>query len=293
MIVRDNIEKVWLIEDNKLIKANKIVSKVDYQGQEFAVIKTERDSHSQEMLIKDNNNEYWKMNIVGIEFEHFINAVLDPTIIESTVYCKNVMERLSKMNLKNFFYDKVKNSRYFNMCELKYISIHYPEIYKKAKMCRETIIQMNRQKSEVDKKRIENEQKAKVEEVNNKFEIDVERIKTQIRYNKNVESQELKYYKDSNYENGLTTQNCFLYLAKQYGINIPLATQRFINNRLVGYDFATGNYSYRVTTNKRSSTKIHEYMREIFKGVNDEFEKQVETLKQKLVRVRGKDSKWK
>ena len=74
MIVRDNIEKVWLIEDNKLIKANKIVSKVDYQGQEFAVIKTERDSHSQEMLIKDNNNEYWKMNIVGIEFEHFIKV---------------------------------------------------------------------------------------------------------------------------------------------------------------------------------------------------------------------------
>ena len=40
MVVRDNIEKVWIIEDNKLIKANKIVSKVDYQGQEFAVLKT-------------------------------------------------------------------------------------------------------------------------------------------------------------------------------------------------------------------------------------------------------------
>ena len=104
MVVRDNIEKVWIIEDNKLIKANKIVSKVDYQGQEFAVLKTERDERFQEMLIKDKNNEYWKMNIAGIEFEHFINAVLDQTLVESTVYCRNVMEKLSKINLKDFFY---------------------------------------------------------------------------------------------------------------------------------------------------------------------------------------------
>ena len=287
MIVQDNIEKVWLIEDNKLKKANKIVSKVNYQGQEFAVLKTERDEEFQEMLIKDKNNEYWKMNIAGIEFKHFINAVLDPTLIESSVYCKNVMEKLSKINLKDFFYKKVENGRYFNMCELKYVSIYYPEIYEKAKVCRETIIQKNRQESEANKKRIENEQKAKVEKVNNKFESDIEKIKTQIRYNKNVESQDLEYYKDNNYENGLTTQNCFLYLAKRYGIKIPLATQGFINNRLVDYDFATGNYSYRVTTNKRSSTKIHEYMRDIFKGVNDEFNRQVASLEQQIARIKG------
>ena len=154
MVVRDNIEKVWIIEDNKLIKANKIVSKVDYQGQEFAVLKTERDERFQEMLIKDKNNEYWKMNIAGIEFEHFINAVLDQTLVESTVYCRNVMEKLSKINLKDFFYKKVENGRYFNMCELKYVSIYYPEIYEKAKVCRETIIQKNRQESEANKKRI-------------------------------------------------------------------------------------------------------------------------------------------
>ncbi len=287
MIVQDNIEKVWLIEDNKLIKANKIVSKVDYQGQEIAVLKTERDNHSQEMLIKDKNNEYWKMNIVGIEFEHFINAVLDSNIIESTVYCKRAMEKLSKINLKDFFYKKVKNGRYFNMCELKYVSVYYPEIYERAKVCRETIIQKNRQESEENKKRIEDEKREKVERVNEKFESDVEKIKTQIRYSKNVASQDLEYYKDNNYENGLTTQNCFLYLAKRYSIKIPLATQGFINNRLVDYDFATGNYSYKVTTNKRSSTKVHEYMQDIFKGVNDEFDKQVETLKQQIVEIKG------
>ena len=287
MIIRDNIEKVWLIEDNKLIKANKIVSKVDYKGQEFAVLKIERDKKFQEMLVKDKNNEYWKMNIAEIKFEHFINAVLDPTLIESTVYCKNIMYNLSKINLKDFFYKKVENSRYFNLCELKYVSIYYPEIYEKAKVCRETIIQKNRQEIEANKKTIEDEQKAKVEKVNNKFESNVEKIKTQIRYNKNVESQNIEYYKDNNYEKGLTTQNCFLYLAKQYGIKIPLATQGFINNRLVSYDFATGNYSYRVTTNKRSSTKIHQYMQDIFKGVNDEFSRQVSSLEKQITRIKG------
>lgn len=74
------------------------------------------------------------------------------------------------------------------MCELKYVSIYYPEIYEKAKVCRETIIQKNIQESEA---------------------------------------------------------------------------------------------------NKKSSTKIHEYMRKILKCVNDEFDKQVATLKQQILGTKG------
>ena len=111
MVVRDNIEKVWIIEDNKLIKANKIVSKVDYQGQEFAVLKTERDERFQEMLIKDKNNEYWKMNIAGIEFNKFISVSLDNTLTQNKEYCDRVIEKLSTFDLKEFFTKKIERKK--------------------------------------------------------------------------------------------------------------------------------------------------------------------------------------
>jgi len=79
-------------------------------------------------------------------------------------------------------------------------------------------------------------------------------------------------------------------LAKQYGIEIPLATQGFINNRLVKYNFRTGAFSFYASSNKRASTKMHEYMREIHKKVQEEFDKSVNDLKLKLGMFRSEDN---
>ena len=45
MIEKNNIEKVWFIENNQLINSNKIVSKIQYRGKEIAVLKQDRHSN--------------------------------------------------------------------------------------------------------------------------------------------------------------------------------------------------------------------------------------------------------
>lgn len=54
-----------------------------------------------------------------------------------------------------------------------------------------------------------------------------------------VSVEDFEFYKDDKYS-GRTIQNNILYLAKLYGIKIPLATQGFINNRLKSYNFKQG-----------------------------------------------------
>lgn len=271
MIVKDSIEKVWLIDRNELKKANKIVSSVDYKGKEFAVLKTERDDSSQELLIKDANNEYWAMNFANIEFEHFINVVLDPTIIESRVYCDKVIEKLNEIDLKKVFAKRIEKEQYFNKCELKYISKYYPELYEGAVNSRKKVQERYRQRNEEYARQAEIEKKEKLEKVTGTFEEKLEEIKNKIQLGERVKSEKLQFYKDNEYVNGITEQNCFLYLAKQYGINIPLATQGFINNKLVDYDFGNGNCRFQVVNgNRKGSDKIHEYFEQIYQKVVEE-----------------------
>ena len=56
MIEQNNIETVWLIKNNELKKSNKIVSKINYNGTEVAVLKQEKDEYNSELLFKDKNN---------------------------------------------------------------------------------------------------------------------------------------------------------------------------------------------------------------------------------------------
>lgn len=289
MVVKNEIAKVWLIENNKLQHTNKVISKIDYKGTEIAVLKTEINNEYlslQELLIKDENNEYWKINAIGVNFKHFINASIDNTLVESREYCESFMRALSKVDLKEVFTKKVEQKRYFNLCELQYISKHYPEIYDDALICRNNIKEKNEEQSRKEMLDAKLKREEKVKKINEEFEKKLEEIKLKIRIGKCVETEYLQFYKDNNYDNGITTQNCFLYLAKQYGIKIPLATQGFINNRLVDYDFTTGNYSYKIlNNNKRTSTKINEYLGDIYKKVNEEFQKQTLELKEKIKRV--------
>ena len=43
MIEKNKIENVWFIDDNELKNANKIVTKINYKGQEIVVLKSEKE----------------------------------------------------------------------------------------------------------------------------------------------------------------------------------------------------------------------------------------------------------
>lgn len=287
MIEKNNIESVWVIENNQLIKANKVVSKIMYKDTEIPVLKTDMNCYSQDYLFKDSNNEYWSMGIIGFDFKKFSSISVDDTLKDTKEYCDKVFNVISKFDLKNYFSEKISKQKYFNLCELKYISKYFPDIYDNAidsrRMAKE---KYNNRINEINKQ-VEKERIEKVERVNGNFEKRLEEVKTYIRIGKNVEAEDFEFYKDNKYENGITTQNCFLYLAKQYGINIPLATQGFINNRLVSYDFTTGSYSFKITANKKPSAKIGEIFTELQKKVKEDFDISVKELKVKIDKMRG------
>ena len=275
MIVENKIQKVWLIKDNKLVNENKIVSKINYNGMEIAVLSAERDDRNrQEILIKDNDNEYWKLNLVEVDFEKIINAKLDSSIIECKIYSDNVVNEISQIDLETFFKDKIDKQKYFNMCELAYISKNYPKMFEQAKECREKIIERNRKISQEQEQKEEQSRKQEVKEVNTEFKKQLKEIKKKICNGRIIQIFDLEFYKDDKYENGKTRQNCILYLAKQYGINIPLATQGFINNRLTAYHFEKRISYFRETSNKRCSTAMGKYLDQIYENVKKEYKKQ-------------------
>ena len=265
---RNNIETVWRIEDNKLKKANKVVCKMKYEDFEFAFVKSQLESGFANHLIKDGNNEYWDFHLFTVDIKRL--KEIDINDEDSAIYRKTVKESLKNLSLEKIFTKKIEVGKYFNMCELEYISRYYPELYDKALECRNNILEQRR--LEEEKEQAEREKVAI--KINLEFDGKVEQIISTI-YNKGeVQSEELKFYKDNQYKNGVTTQNCFLYIAKMYGIEIPVSIKGFINNRLVKYDFNSDKFYY-MPGKRKTETNIclSEYMDKIYQKVCEEKQK--------------------
>lgn len=284
-MVENQRASVWHIEDNDLKHCNKIISKVNYKGFEVAVLKQDLDLEYQEFIFKDKNNEYWKLGNAPIKFENFVLASQDK-LSNKTEYCDSLKGLLQEYKLRNFFEKKIENGRYFNRCELEYIYRYIPEIYEQAKESRERIIEKNHKREEVRKQENAQWEKEQVEKINSAFDKKLKEIKYKIFIGETVKIETLEYCKNNDYFNGRKVQNCILYLAKQYDIKIPLATQGFINNRLLRYNFRTGQFAYNAEKNSRPSQKMHEYLEQIFEKVKEEYQKELDTKKSKTAEAR-------
>lgn len=288
MIERNEIESVWFIENNELKNANRIVTKLDYKGQEITILKSEREWIYTDLLIKDNNQVYWNLGIAPAKFQNFIDVLNNQADTKTIEYCNDISKAYKNLDLECFFAKKINEKRYFNKCELKYISIHIPDLYDKAKKSRENFLTEREKEKAIELQKRAKAEQEQVDITNEIFEKRLNEIKQNINLDKEIQVEDLVFYKDKKYENGKTTQNCILYLAKQYGINIPLATQGFINNRLVSYDFGNGTFAYKITDkNKKASNVMHKYLIEISKCVKSEFKDNIKELKTKLKEMNG------
>lgn len=288
MIKRNEIESVWFIENNELKNANRVVTKLDYKGQEITILKSEREWIYTDLLIKDNNQVYWNLGIAPAKFQNFIDVLNNQADTKTIEYCNDISKAYKNLDLECFFAKKINEKRYFNKCELKYISIHIPDLYDKAKKSRENFLTEREKEKAIELQKRAKAEQEQVDITNEIFEKRLNEIKQNINLDKEIQVEDLVFYKDKKYENGKTTQNCILYLAKQYGINIPLATQGFINNRLVSYDFGNGSFAYKITDkNKKASNVMHKYLIEISKCVKSEFKDNIKELKTKLKEMNG------
>ena len=282
MIEKNEIANVWCIEDNKLVNKNKVISKVTYNGVEIAVLKSKREWVHSDLLIKDKDNVYWELGIAPIKFEKFISVIIDDTIPKTKEYCDDVTNAYKKMDFEKFFISKIEKNKYFNLCELKYISKNYTDLYDKAKTSRENFLQEKERERQEERQKIEKAENEEMDIVNEIFESKIAEMKTKIHLGDVVASKNYDYYKERNYYGGKVTQNNFLYLANYYGIEIPLATKGFINNRLISYSFGTGVYYINKKINNKGSIKLRECFEKIKDKVDEEYQRNKKQTKDKV-----------
>ena len=164
-------------------------------------------------------------------------------------------------------------------CELEYIHRNFPEIYEQAKESRRTFEENRDREQEQERQEQERKEQEKIKAVNDRFKKALKEMKYKIFIGEMVSVEDFEFYKDDKYS-GRTIQNNILYLAKLYGIKIPLATQGFINNRLKSYNFKTRDCFYKITDeNKRCSTKMGIYLEQIYQKIQEEYK---ESFKRKM-----------
>ena len=111
------IAKVWHIENNELTCKNKKVVSINFNDIEISILKEEKDFYAQDFLIKDKNNEYWKLGIAPIKFQLFVNNEVieneEQTRIEE--YKKDITNAYKNIDLKGFWQKKIEQNKYFNV----------------------------------------------------------------------------------------------------------------------------------------------------------------------------------
>lgn len=291
MILEEKIKiaKVWHIDNNELKCCNKKIVIINYKDIEIAILKQEKNWSTQNLLIKDKNNEYWQLGIIPIKFNLFSNTVITDKEGQNRAeqYRNETTEVYKNMNLKKFWQKKIERDEFFNKCELAYIEKYYPDILEKAIESRKIFERDRDKRYEEEKINRQIQEKKAVKKTNSIFQKELKEMKYTIFTGGTVIVKDFEFYKDNKYENGKTIQNNVLYLAKEYGINIPLATQGFINNRLVRYNLNTKEVVFKiVNNNKKCSAKIGIYLNEIYEKVKEEFIEKIKKQNKKIIEVR-------
>ncbi len=291
MILEEKIKiaKVWHIDNNELKCCNKKIAIINYKDVEIAILKQEKNWSTQNLLIKDKNNEYWQLGIIPIKFNLFSNTVITDKEGQNRAeqYRNETTEVYKNMNLKKFWQKKIERDEFFNKCELAYIEKYYPDILEKAIESRKIFERDRDKRYEEEKINRQIQEKKEVKKTNSIFQKELKEMKYTIFTGGTVIVKDFEFYKDNKYENGKTIQNNVLYLAKEYGINIPLATQGFINNRLVRYNLNTKEVVFKIiNNNKKCSTKIGIYLNKIYEKVKEEVIEKIKRQNKKIIEVR-------
>ncbi len=248
-----NVEKSvvhYLSTGNNPISREKEVLMLQYNNYNLYILNEDRNEYGAYVLYKDVKGECWLFKGYTISPNRYIpliNGSIDEFDREDyTRYCNYMNEKIKSVydDFHSFLKTKIEKDSYFSKMELSYIQLYIPELYQEAEKSKESFESRKKEK-ELEEKRNEEERKNKeVKEKNKVFFDKIYSTKVAIHEGREVLSETIEYYRDNNYENKVQ-QNIFLYLFKEYGIPVALATQGFINNKLYSYNFGTrGSRSY-------------------------------------------------
>lgn len=268
--------KVHYLSNNKIVVRNKDVLSMTYNDFNIHILDEDKLDYP-ELLYKDQNGEYWLFYYGAISFERF-NSLIEGTVSgydkdRCINYCDYILEKVKPMfkDIKSNMKNKIDNRKYFNLVELSYLENNYSDLYSEALKSREEFLLRKKEEKEKQEQEENNRREQKVKEKNQVFRDKVINTKIAISSGKEVLSEVLNFYKDDNYNNE-TYQNNFLYLLKEYGIEVPLKTQGYINNTLHSFNFENG--SYRIY-GKNSSKCLTDYLFKLKEKITEELKKDI------------------
>ena len=128
-MIETKIANVWHIENNKLVNKRKYVSTLKYKDLEINFLKIFDDDELVYYVFKDENNIYWDLTIIHINIKSFKQVILNNVKGIEEVYCENIYQQMKNFNIEEYFKEKIEQKKYFNKCELEYISQFYHELY--------------------------------------------------------------------------------------------------------------------------------------------------------------------
>lgn len=275
----------YLSTSQNHIARRKDVLSFKYKDYELHILNETKHDASY-ILIKDKNGEYWMFYNFYISYDMFDktinNLVEDYDKKGNIVYCDYQLEQI-KSYYDNFIDNikiRINENKYFNIIELEFLNKNHPELYPDAVKSRENYLEDKRKKEEETQKEREEYRKNTVKNKNKEFLDKIWSMKVAIHEGKVVLSKTYEYYKDDDYYKK-TIQNNFLYLFKEYNINVPLATQGFINNNLYSYDFGSNQskswVKYNGTTMFDSFVKLKDVIdKELSKVKENDFDVEME-----------------
>ena len=235
----------YLSYNNNLIARKKDIIHFKYKDLDFYILDEDKNEYTSYVLYKDSNNEYWMFYNSSIAFERY-NTLLNRELneIEKEDYIRYCDFKYNEVkgyndNMIEIFNEKIKLNKHFNIVELGYLEKNHPELYPEAVKSRETFLKLQQEKRDKEREEENNRKKNIVKTTNKEFLDKIINTKIAIHEGKTIITETLEYYKDDDYDKK-TIQNNFLYLLKEYKIDVPLSTQGFINQKLYSYNFETG-----------------------------------------------------
>lgn len=192
--------------------------------------------------------------------------------IESIKYSLENLSTITIEAYENYITKCLNNMQFINVAEIKLMEITgKPDEYiQQLTDHRQNVLNLREQKNQEQQQKKEQEEKQYIEQKNNEVADKVYKTEQAIINKERVQNIDITVYK-SKYDSN--TMSIFLYLMKQYNINVPLKTQGWINKALANiyYDERNNEYTYQYYTSSACSTVFDKYLNMLVNKIKEKY----------------------
>jgi hypothetical protein len=263
---KERQKKCLYISDNKAIVRNKELTCIT----DIVKDKAYKNLYVEADYMKNFGEVYVDFGFVCM----FMGRTIDKN--DDVEYIKEKLEFLLPIDFdyyKNYITDCLNNMKFINVAEIKLMELsgESEEYIQKLIEHRQKVLDIREHEHKEWELKRQQEDQELVNTENKKAYDTITAAEQAIIDNKMVANRNITIYKakyDSN------TTSLILYLMKQYGINVPLKTQGWINNALANIFFDSDNLSwtYQYYTSSKDSTVFTKYLNHLVNCVKEKYQ---------------------